>query len=845
MTPLRLVAGLCLALSVFAPLASAQSLLFSEYIEGSSNNKALEIYNAGSSPVSLSGVRIQMYFNGSSSAGLTLNLAGTLAPADVFVFAHSSADPVILAQADATSGAGFFNGDDAIVLRAADDSVLDSIGQIGFDPGSQWGSGLASTADNTLRRKSGICSGDTNPFDTFDPSAEWDGFDQNTFDGIGSHDCDGGGGPDPDPEPEPVVAAEIYEIQGAGMSSPLVGQKIRTTSNVVTAIAPNGFFIQTPDYRADASAETSNGVLVFTGSAPVVTVGDLVDVEGTVAEYFEMTEITSPVVTVQGASQPLPAAISFDETTPSSSATRPANEMERFEGMRIYVATATAAEATNQYGETSVVAGPVRPFREPGILYPGLPGLPVWDGNPEIFEIDAEGLGLPALTVGGGETITDIDGVLAYSFGNYQVWPASFSYSGSGPSTRPVRPRTPGELTVGAQNLFRLFDDRNDPALSEPVIATATYQARLGKISRWVRNVLGAPDILAVSEVEGLPALQDLAHRINADEAGLDYTAWLMEGNDVGGIDVGFLVRGSVVVDAVWQHGADEVFEYDGALLNDRPPLVLEARYTANGADFPVVVVAAHQRSLLGIEGTDRVRQKRLAQAESLAGLVQQIQTSSPDARVVVAGDFNAFEFTDGFVDVLGVVSGNLDPAGALLEGTDLVSPDLSNQVLSIDASDRYSYVHEGNAQVIDHVLTSSGLDPYVRGASFARGNADAPESLGNDQESDLRASDHDGLVIYLMTDFDADGLPDDEDGCANGDARPTVIIDGCDSGVPNPVSEDGCSLSDQIGALRDAAANHGAFTSALAKMLNGHVKDGSLTGAQKGAVQSCAAASN
>jgi uncharacterized protein len=135
-------------------------LFFSEYIEGSSNNKALEIYNGTGAPVDLAaaGYNVQMFFNGSSSAGLSISLTGTVTAGDVFVLAQSSALAAILAQADQTNGSGWFNGNDAVVLRKGTENI-DVIGQIGFDPGAEWGSGLTSTADNTLRRKAAICAG--------------------------------------------------------------------------------------------------------------------------------------------------------------------------------------------------------------------------------------------------------------------------------------------------------------------------------------------------------------------------------------------------------------------------------------------------------------------------------------------------------------------------------------------------------------------------------------------------------------------------------------------------------------------------------------------------------------
>ena len=169
----------------FASAATPTELFFSEYIEGSSNNKALEIYNETGATIDLSieGYNIQMFFNGNASAGLTINLTGSVADGDVYVVAHSSANATILAQADQTNGSGWFNGDDAVVLRKGT-TVIDAIGQVGFDPGSEWG---GSTADNTLRRMDTICAGDTNSSDAFDPSIEWEIFASDTFGGLGAH----------------------------------------------------------------------------------------------------------------------------------------------------------------------------------------------------------------------------------------------------------------------------------------------------------------------------------------------------------------------------------------------------------------------------------------------------------------------------------------------------------------------------------------------------------------------------------------------------------------------------------------------------------------------------------
>ena len=189
---ITILALMLMAVPVKSVKAAPTELFFTEYIEGTSNNKALEIYNGTGSAINLStgAYTVQMYFNGNAAAGLTINLSGTVANGDVFVLAQSSANATILAQADQTNGSGWFNGDDAVVLRKGA-VILDVIGQIGFDPGTEWGTGLTSTADNTLRRKGTIEAGDANGSNAFVPSAEWDGFATDTFGGLGclSADC--------------------------------------------------------------------------------------------------------------------------------------------------------------------------------------------------------------------------------------------------------------------------------------------------------------------------------------------------------------------------------------------------------------------------------------------------------------------------------------------------------------------------------------------------------------------------------------------------------------------------------------------------------------------------------
>jgi predicted extracellular nuclease len=869
----------CLVLLGAVPAAAQvpTELFISEYVEGSSNNKAIEIYNGTAGPIDLAvgGYNVVVYFNGGVTPGTPIDLTGTVAAGEVYVLAHGAANATVRAQADQLTSTtlGWYNGDDAVVLRKGT-AIVDVIGQIGLDPGSEWGTGLVSTADNTLRRQSSVCAGDPDGSNAFDPSPEWDGFAADTFDDLGAHatsctpvnapvlvscgstlavgqgssatrtvtasDADGivitldltsvtptpsagtisrtafsaatavggtasaiitvdasiGAGnyellmtaANDDVEPQTgtctftvsvVQPIEIWEIQGSGAASPLVGQVVRTENNIVTALAWsgaafNGFFIQTPDDRADLSAETSNGIFVYTGSAPTVQVGDMVDVTATVAEYFNMTELTGPAVTLDSSGNVLPAATLFTEISPgvfvpSHDQPWPPNELERFEGMRVRVENGRATAPTDQYGDLAIVAGATRAFREPGMKFPGEFSYPLlWDGNPEIFEINPDAAGLPDVALPAGSIIDVAEGPLAFSFSSYQIWPTTFTYT---PATMPqtVRARNAGEMTVASQNMLRFFDANPNNGPDDGPVTPEQYQNRLAKASLHIRTVLGAPDVLCLQEIENVGVLQDLAARIASDDASLVYAAHLLEGHDVGGIDTGFLVRNTVSVESVTQVGYSTLLSLDGSYLNDRPPLVLQAQYIANGAPFPITVIGVHGRSLSGIEGStadaNRVRQKRLEQALELANYIQELQAADSTRRIVVTGDFNAFEFSDGYVDVLGIVTGMLDQNGAIQPGhADVVTPNLFNLVNLMPSGERYSFVFEGNAQALDHALMTVSATTFLRDLVFARGNADVPATFRTDTSAPLGTSDHDGLVLYVMTDADGDGVPDDQD---------------------------------------------------------------------------------
>jgi predicted extracellular nuclease len=267
---LAVVVLVCAVLGASEASAASSDLFFSEYVEGSSNNKALEIFNDTDAPVDLAAgqYNVQMFFNGSATAGLTINLTGTVADDDVFVVAQASASPSILAVADQTNGAGWFNGDDAVVLRKGT-TVLDVIGQIGFDPGTEWGAGLTSTADNTLRRKPTILAGETNGADAFDPASEWDGFATDTFDGLGSHTVAGGNAP--------VVVtcpATLSVLQGASATAAVSATDTDGTVSSLTlgSVSPSpapGSISLTGVTPASGDGGTASGTLTVDANVPV------------------------------------------------------------------------------------------------------------------------------------------------------------------------------------------------------------------------------------------------------------------------------------------------------------------------------------------------------------------------------------------------------------------------------------------------------------------------------------------------------------------------------------------------------------------------------------------------
>lgn len=171
-------------------LPMAKDLIISEYVEGSSNNKAIEIYNGTGETVNLSDYSVELYLNGSKEAGKSEILSGELKHDETYVIVNSQAGDILKSKADKLStSVTSYNGDDAIVLKH-NDEVIDSVGKVGEDPGTAWENNGASTLDMTLIRKPSISEGDKNISDEFDPSSEWIACSKDTFENLGSHVMD-------------------------------------------------------------------------------------------------------------------------------------------------------------------------------------------------------------------------------------------------------------------------------------------------------------------------------------------------------------------------------------------------------------------------------------------------------------------------------------------------------------------------------------------------------------------------------------------------------------------------------------------------------------------------------
>ena len=179
---------------LLAAAAGAQTtdLMISEYVEGSGYNKAIEIFNGTEDTVNLAGYALARYSNGGTVATVIPLGGADLPSGETWVVTHPSfADPGL---ADQTSVELNFNGDDAVVLTF-NGTAIDRVGRVGEDPGDFWSCTGGTTANHTLRRLSGICTGDAAVGAVFNPCLQWTFLASDMISGLGYHLADCGAVP--------------------------------------------------------------------------------------------------------------------------------------------------------------------------------------------------------------------------------------------------------------------------------------------------------------------------------------------------------------------------------------------------------------------------------------------------------------------------------------------------------------------------------------------------------------------------------------------------------------------------------------------------------------------------
>lgn len=763
------------------PGTSQADLIISEYVEGSSYNKAVEIYNAGDSAVDLAAeqVQIAMYFNGNSSAGSVVNLSGTLAPGAVFVVGD---DGAVFANDFPANGYfpanSFFNGDDAVVLMQ-NGLVVDSLGQIGVDPGSEWGTGDVSTANNTLRRQIDITTGDTNPYDGFDPGFEWQGFASDTFDGLGSHAGDGSTG-EPPVEPEPVSlcgspATLISAIQGNGLASPMQGQSVSVEAVVVGDFqdASNqlrGFFVQEETADQDGDSHTSEGLFVFdNGFGTDVQVGDVVRVSGNITEYYNLTEMTN-VTTLElcGSGHAFtPAQVNLPVAS--------RDDLEAFENMAVVLnQTLTVSENYNlgRYGEVVLSNG--RLFNPTNVTTPGaaanavqaqndLNRLILDDGstrqNPALIPYPAPQL-LADHSLRSGDQVQGVQGVLNYTFSQYRIQPTQTpTFVAS--NVRPVAADMikQGNLRIASFNVLNYF---NGDGLGGG-FPTARGADTLEEFQRQRDKIINAihdmdADIVGLMEIENdgfgpSSAIADLVNGLNARAGSVRY-AFIDPGVAQIGSDaiaVGLIYNQTKVTPV----GAAAILDssVDARFIDTKNRPALAQSFSLLADDARLSVAVNHLKSKGSAcddladpdtgDGQGNCNLTRTQAAQALVDWLASDPVHSGDEDVLIIGDLNAYAMED--------------PISAIKDAG------YHDMIAELIGSEAYSYVFYGQAGYLDHALANAPLAAQVAAVYEWHINADEPRVLDYNTEyktadqiinlynsEPYRASDHDPVIIDL-----------------------------------------------------------------------------------------------
>lgn len=588
-------------------------------------------------------------------------------------------------------------------------------------------------------------------------------------------DTDPGTGPGTDPSP---TLTPIHTIQGAGATSPLTGQTV-TTQGVVTKVTNNGFFMQA--LVPDNDPMTSEGILVFTSTAPTVAPGQLVQLTGVVDEFntgaagnaltaanpvTELKTISNLSVVSSGHSV-VPTIIDFPEITDG--------DLERVEGMLVTIDTELTVGQNyflGRYGQVTLsvdgrLVKPTNQFRAGSVEAQQAAddnarrrlvlddGRSVQNPNPTPY-LAADN------TLRAGDTVASITGVIDYGLAtasntglaDHKIHPTEAVFFTRANARTAAPANVGGNVKVASFNVLNYFNG-NGQGTGFP---TARGANTLVEFNRQRAKIIAAiqaidADVVGLMEIENdgsgaQSAVVDLVNGLNAAMGAGTYAVVPdpSTGSGTDEIKVAMIFKPGKVSRA----GASLS---DTAAIHNRPPLA-QAFTAPNGERFTVVVNHFKSKGC-GADGGGDADQgdgqgcynaRRVAQAQALRSFITGLQSSSGDADVLVIGDLNAY--------------GQEDPIH------DLSSHGLTDLVAQFNGGAAYSYVFDGEAGYLDHALASVSLRPQVTGTALWPINADEPfvidyntefkqpacAACGPDYYSagPYRSSDHDPVVVGL-----------------------------------------------------------------------------------------------
>lgn len=831
------------ALSSLFTFSASADVFISEYVEGSSFNKAIELYNPTDQVVDLTSYKLKLYTNGDATARYSIDLSGMLASHTTYVIAHqdiSTKDNVDLLTTSLN-----FNGDDAVVLESSGE-VIDSIGQIGVDPGDEWGTGLISTRDNSITRQLSITSGDTDPNNVFSPAEQWLGHDKNTLNFLGEHSSTQTDEGSQEETPDPLDKCDetyttISKIQGKDTESPLVGQSV-WVEGVVTADYQDsgykGFYIQSTEADADADHLTSEGIFVFDDKVEAEE-GDRVRFKAEVAEYYELSQLKNVVYfSVCSSDNVLPSAIELSLPLDGD-----ITDLESVEGMRVNFPQPLFVTDTYNYGRYGQLGlASERLFNPTQVATPGEAAQAVKllnqsksivldDGdtnqNPEILPYPGPEL-TANNTVRSGDSAADITAVVSYSFGQYLLLPTQpIDFEKSNARTQAPEIITEGDVRIASFNVLNYF---NGDGLGGgfPTARGADTAEEFERQRMKIINAINAldADIIGLMEIENdgyseSSAIVDLINGLN-EEHGETVFAFVAPEVDTIGTDdiaVGLIYR----KDKVSVDGDAKILDSSNSLVDAaNNPLFLESKnrpmltqgFTDLASNKSLVVAVNHLKSKgsdcdeLGDpdlnDGQARCNKTRTNAAVAISDFLNK---NYQDQAILIIGDLNAYAKEDPIIA--------LDTAGY---------KDIFNH---LEKEAVYSYIYSGEMGQLDHALANETLMPYIVDIATWAINADEPKSLdynteyqSTEQQSRYyapdayRSSDHDPVVVELqfaeLTVPEVPATPTPE---VTVTPAPTVTITPSPQVTPTPqmteAPEDNSSVTDD----KSGGAVFGVFT--------------------------------